>query len=229
METSAFELQCFESTLRTLRLQPTEILSSERRLPDNQNDPLLRVARPTWIGKGYRVGGVLLLGKNPAGGSVSRRDVSHPSDHDFASALERLADTRDIKSYRAWRDVAQPRAMSTWRIWNISALAIIHALRPLVCDPYSVAFGNLVPFRTSGNKVMADEFRRGWERDVGLVVRLLKPRLIVKMTAEFADLSRYTDIEILSFRRSNGDNFITPAGTADLEAIHNWAEHHRAA
>jgi hypothetical protein len=162
---SVFERSCFEATLRTLSLRPVDILEDDKRLPDNRNDPLLRVARPTWIGRNYRVGGVLLLGKNPAGGSVSHKEVSHPSDDGLALALQSLAEKRTLPSYREWRDVAQPKAMETWRIWYVSVKAILKELQPLGIGDDGIAFGNLVPFRTANNEVAPDEFTRGWHRD----------------------------------------------------------------
>lgn len=224
MKLSAFEMACLQSTLRTLRLQPTDILDGENRIPDNQNDPLLRVARPTWIGKDYEPGGVLLLGKNPAGGSISHKEISHPSDHAFAAALKQLYTYRDVDSYHFWRDVAQPNAMATWRIWNISALAVIEALKPLGLDANSIAFGNLVPFRTEGNTVSSREYILGWERDVSHVISILKPCLIIKMTADFQKFSQYCTTTVVGFRRSNGDRGITPSGWADLQIIGTWAK-----
>jgi hypothetical protein len=220
-----FELACLQSTLRTLRLAPGDVLRDDSRLPNNRNDPLLEIARPTWIGKNYRIGGVLLLGKNPAGGSVAHRQVPHPSDRDFAPALAQLAGSGGISSYRAWRDLAQPSAMSSWRIWTVSVGSVLGALRPLGIGNDDIAFGNLVPFRTEGNAVKSDEFVRAWDRDVRHVVTLLRPRLIVKMTAEFPAFSRLvSDSKVLDFRRSNGDRYVTSAGAEDIRIIQEWAE-----
>jgi hypothetical protein len=80
MTIDQFETACLQSTVRTLRLQSTDILRDDGRLPANKNDLLLRWARPTWIGGDYTVGGVLLLGKNPGGGSSSNLDEPHPLD-----------------------------------------------------------------------------------------------------------------------------------------------------
>jgi hypothetical protein len=225
MSESTFESSCLETTLRTLRLRPTDILLNDSRIPANENDPLLRVARPTWIGKNYGVGGVLLLGKNPAGGSAAHREASHPSDPGLADALNQLIEEPNMANYRVWRDVAQPRAMSTWRIWRISVKAVLTALEPLAIGEHNVAFGNLVPFRTAGNTVKHDEFVRGWEQDARHIVALLQPSLIVKMTAKFQALHKYCpNIEILPFRRDNGDRRITSFGFADLADIRQWGE-----
>jgi hypothetical protein len=59
-------------------------------------------------------------------------------------------------------------------------------------------------------------------------VALLKPRLIVKMTADFRQLYGLdSKAKVLGFRRSNGDRRITASGLADLEIISRWAEGHR--
>jgi hypothetical protein len=220
-----FELLCLASTLRTLSLVPTDILLSESRVPANENDPLLRIARPTWIGRDYKAGGVLLLAKNPAGGSASHRLASHPSDPSLAEALITLRVRRDIASYRSWREV-QLHVMSDehdgWRVWRNSAMEVV---RSLETGEHAIAFGNLVPFRTNGNDVKADEIRCGWQRDISHVVSLLKPSLVVDMAGGHPALYQCcTDQKILRFRRPNGDRFVTPAGTDDLKAIHNWAK-----
>ncbi len=224
MDLSLFEQSCFESTLRTLKLRPTEILDDPQRLPENENDPLLQIARPTWIGRNYEFGRILLLGKNPAGGSQVHKHMSHPSDHSLAFALDRLIKNQDIESYRSWRDEAQLTAMRTWRFWDTSVKAVLAELEPLRVDEQSIALGNLMPFRSKENKVYHREFVRAWDVDLSHVIGLLKPRLIVKMTAEFNKFDQFCgEFPILQFRRSNGDRGITPFGHADLKAIRRWA------
>lgn len=225
MTPEQFELACLQCTLRTLRLRPRDILLTDEWLPTNQNDPLLDVARPTWIGRDYRVGGVLLLAKNPAGGSPVHRLASHPLDTIFADALRRLHERQDIASYRSWRDV-QLQVMSDdhdgWRIWRHSALAVI---KNLGVSEHAVAFGNLVPFRVEGNKPNASEKERGWKKDISHVVTLLEPMLIVDMAGGMPASWRVfcASVEILRFRRANSDRGITAAGQSDLTDIRHWA------
>jgi hypothetical protein len=225
MTAEQFELACLKCTLRTLQLRPRDILLTEGRLPANENDPLLDVARPTWIGSEYRVGGVLLLAKNPAGGSAVHRLASHPLDTIFADALKRLRERQDIESYRSWRNV-QLQVMiderNGWRVWRNSALAVI---KNLGVSEHAVAFGNLVPFRVEGNRPTASEKERGLNQDVSHVVTLLEPSLIVDMAGGVpASCQLYCgSAEILRFRRANGDRGITAAGQTDLTAIASWA------
>ena len=103
-----FELACLDCTLRTLRIMPRDILVDPNRLPPNENDPLLDLARPTWIGKEFRVGGVLLLAKNPAGGSPSHRFAPNSLDAMLANALKNLSTRQVIAFYRVWRDLHRP-------------------------------------------------------------------------------------------------------------------------
>jgi hypothetical protein len=219
------ELRCLATTLRTLSLSPTDILLAETRVPVNENDPLLRIARPTWVGRDYKAGGVLLLAKNPAGGSATHRLASHPSDPSLAEALNTLKVNRDIKSYRSWREV-QLRVMSDehagWRIWRNSAMPVI---RSLETSEHAIAFGNLVPFRTDGNNVKAEEIRRGWQQDISHVVALLDPSLIVEMAGGHQAFYKCcTDRAVLRFRRAIGDSRVTPEGADDLRAINDWAK-----
>ena len=225
MSPEQFELACLECTLRTIRLTPRDILATQDRLPKNENDPLLDVARPTWIGRDYCVGGVLLLAKNPAGGSLVHRAASHPLDASLSDALKRLRERQDIASFRYWRDV-QLQVMSDerdgWRIWRYSVSAVINTLG---IREHDVAFGNLVPFRVEGNQLTAFEKDQGWNRDIRHVVTLLEPSVIVDMAGGVPASCRiyYPNVEILSFRRANGDRGITAAGRSDLSEIRRWA------
>lgn len=224
MDALVFEQACLASTLRTLALEPEKVLSDKDRLPPNVGDALLRMARPTWIGKGYRPGGVLLIGKNPAGGTPSHQHKAHPSDAGLAAALQRLVSERDLRAYLAWRDEAQPRAMATWRIWKNGVEPIVNALKPAIAGADEIAFGNFVPFRSDSNKVRLTEYLAGWQNDLEHVVRLLRPRLIIKMTAEFPHFERHiSEVQVLRFSRANGDTHVTAAGVNDLQVMRAWA------
>ena len=220
-----FESQCHIGTLQTLLLNPEQILDDASRIPRNHNDPLLRIARPTWVARDYQVGGVLLLGMNPAGGTSSHQQISYPSDRGLADAIDQMVRKRDLVSYRYWRDVAQPKAMETWRIWKVSIKGILHSLAAGGITSNQIAFGNLMPFRSEGNSVTASEFVRAWNSDLSHVITLLKPQLIVKMSASFPSFQKYVArIEILPFRRGIGDGAITSLGRTDLDNIRKWAE-----
>lgn len=219
MTSEQFEHLCLSCTLRTLKLAPRDILDPDRQ-PENQNDPLLEVARPTWIGKEYQVRGVLLLGKNPAGGTTSYQQASHGPDDILAAALSRLREWQDIESYRAWRE-AQFRVMtdesSDWRIWRVTIMAIV---RSLDIREHAVSFGNLVPFRTANNAdPRMGEIRRGWDRDVSHVVALLKPGLIVRLGVDVPRCYQRIGVNVLPFARANGDRFITSQGREHLKTI----------
>lgn len=216
-----FELKCLQRTLETLDLTATEILAPAR-LPENVNDPLLTTARPTWIGRSYRPGGVLLLGKNPGGGSVSYRHASHAGDGRLADAFSRLMQEQSIYSYRNWIAV-QRVVMNDWRIWSISVSAIVGVLGDIGITADDIAFGNLVPFRTAENKVLAKELAQGWEKDLRPTIELLQPALIIKMTSNFPGLGeRVKDSNVLTFRRANGDRCVTASGKTDLVNIKAW-------
>ena len=109
-----------------------------------------------------------------------------------------------------------------WRIWRHSALAVI---KNLGVSEHAVAFGNLVPFRVEGNKPNASEKERGWKKDISHVVTLLEPMLIVDMAGGMPASWRVfcASVEILRFRRANGDRGITAAGQSDLTDIRHWA------
>jgi hypothetical protein len=209
-----FRPACLAAALRTVDLNPLDVLLSEDRIPRTVDAEEGRTARPTWVGRNYQPGGVLLLGKNPGGGSPSFERMRPQWDFAFFDAIKRLRDERDMEAYLHLSDHAQPNAMRQWPMWR-SISAVLDALG---LDLFSVAMGNLVPFRTNGNKVLAQEFEAAWRLDVLPIIQLLQPRLIVKMTNEFSAFARYCPhgIMVQQFHRANGDNHITPAGNADL-------------
>ncbi len=215
-----FQEQCFRAALHTLSLDPRQILQDTTRMPVNVDRNNSTTARPTWIGRDYRQGGVLLLGKNPGGGSTIFEKVRPVYDVDFFNALWALREKRDFASYERWRDQAQPAAMIQWRIWT----SIHKILETLKLDLHSVAFGNLVPFRTRGNSVRMSEFRNAWDLELRPVIDLVQPALIVKMTSAFAEFQRNcpSGVVVQQFRRANGDRYITDAGRKDPELLIHW-------
>ncbi|HEX4080717.1 MAG TPA: hypothetical protein VHX61_17790 [Rhizomicrobium sp.] len=213
--------QSLRAALRTLALDPLSILLNESRVPLTVDADEARTARPTWVGKNYKPGGVLLLGKNPGGGSPSFKTVRPAWDFDFFDALRALREKRDMVAYEYLSDVAQPTAMRQWPLW----LSINAVLDALGLDLFSTAIGNFLPFRTQGNSVRADEFKAAWRLDTALMVEVLRPKLIVKMTNEFRTFRDYcpADIKIQQFHRANGDRYITDAGKADLVQLRTIA------
>ena len=212
-----FRSECLTAALKTIDLNPLDVLLSEDRIPQTVDSDEGRTARPTWVGKNYRPGGVLLMGKNPGGGSSSFETKRPPWDFPFFDALKSLREKRDMAAYMHLSDVAQPNAMRQWPMWR-SISAVLDALR---LDLFSVAMGNFVPFRTQGNKVFAKEFEAAWRLDTRQMIVTVRPSVIVKMTNDFRAFFGYcpNGIKVQPFRRANGDNYITPAGHADLNQL----------
>ena len=217
----AFHTLCKDSTLRTLSLEPENVLGDKSRIPTNVLAAEARTARPTWIGKNYQPGGILLMAKNPGGGSSSFITKRPGWDIEFFEALQELQRNPTSETYIRWRDHAQPRAMVQWPIW-LSINAILEALQ--VGDLETVAIGNFMPFRTTGNTVRASEFFAAWTADTKAVIELTRPKLIVKMTAEFDRFSALCprDTDWIPFSRANGDKYITQAGQDCLRQLREW-------
>ncbi len=209
-----FRAACLAAALKTIDLHPLDILMSEDRVPRTVRPDEGRTARPTWVGRDYQPGGVMLIGKNPGGGSSSFETARPTWDIPFFDALVQLRDKRDMAAFVHLSDEAQPAAMRLWPMWR-SIGAVLDALQ---LDVFSVAIGNLVPFRTQDNKVFAQEYERAWRLDNGPMIDLLRPSLIVKMTNEFPAFRGYcsSEIRIQQFHRANGDRYITPEGQNDL-------------
>ena len=87
---------CLTVALKTLDTNTLDILESEERIPVTINTEEGRLARPTRIGKDYRTGGVMLVDKNPGGGSPSFGRARPSWDLAFFDALIRLRNERDM-------------------------------------------------------------------------------------------------------------------------------------
>jgi hypothetical protein len=84
---TGFSARCFRTALRTFSLDLLQVLRHATRVPDALLADEGSTARPTWIGKDYAPGGVLLLGKNPGGGSSGFATTRPLWDIDFFAAL----------------------------------------------------------------------------------------------------------------------------------------------
>jgi hypothetical protein len=162
------------------------------------------------------------MGKNPGGGSSSFETRRPSWDFPFFDAMKRLREKRDMAAYAHLSDEVQPTVMRQWPMWR-SIGAVLDALR---LDLFSVAMGNFVPFRTQGNKVLAKEFEAAWRLDTRQIIVTIRPSVIVKMTNDFRAFFGYcpNGIRVQQFHRANGDNYITPAGHADLNQLRTIGE-----
>jgi len=212
-----FRSECLSAALKTMGLNPLDVLLSEDRIPRTVDLNEGRAARPPWVGKNYRPGGVLLMGKNPGGGSSSFEKRRPSWDFPFFDALKRLREKRDIAAYAHLSDKIQPTVMRQWPMW-LSISAVLDALK---LDLFSVAMGNFVPFRTQDNKVFAKEFEAAWRLDTRPMIAALRPSVIVRMTNDFRPFCDYcpSGVRVQQFHRANGDRYITPAGYADLNQL----------
>jgi len=132
-----FRSECLSAALKTMGLNPLDVLLSEDRIPRTVDLNEGRAARPPWVGKNYRPGGVLLMGKNPGGGSSSFEKRRPSWDFPFFDALKRLREKRDIAAYAHLSDKIQPTVMRQWPMW-LSISAVLDALK-LASSPWQWA------------------------------------------------------------------------------------------
>lgn len=209
-----------ELALQTLALKRCEVFGSHDVMPSTHNSYLDKTARPTFVGRNYRPGGVLILGKSPGGGGAKYKGKIAKHDGVWERAVKSLVNRSSIEVYRDWRDQIMPSCMHDWSIWT-SVSAVLEAIQ---LDLHQVAFGNLIPFRIEGaesENIRTVHIKLAWEANTKLVIETLAPKLIVGMTSSFGKFSRLYEGEatLAKFRRARGDRYITESGEADLNNI----------
>jgi hypothetical protein len=166
-----------------------------------------------YVGADYRPGvGLLLLAINPGGGGDAYENRT-AEDQMFIPLLTRFKQAGHRERLESFECVnaAFSNIVKGWKIWTI--------LKPTLdaagVEIEAVAYMNIVPYRTRGNRmppVMARE--RAWKRVVEPSLDLLAPRAIVAMGKKAGDVlnRRHAgDRPVYCVPRTNGDRYVSDA------------------
>jgi hypothetical protein len=164
-----------------------------------------------YVGLNYVLGqGLLLLAINPGGGGdaytcrIPEDEVFYPLLAQFKSATP----TNVVTSFEQVNE-AFARIVQSWNLWRILEPTLRAAGRRLE----EVAYMNVVPYRTRGDKMPPIAARRtAWNLIVDPTIRLLAPRAIITLGKKAGSVveSLYSDdISTYCVPRTIGDTYIS--------------------
>jgi hypothetical protein len=207
---------------RSILARDTErIFGSEasRLLNGNWGD---RIPQPGYVGPNYRAGGLVFVSMNPGGGRTEE-----PTERDLRQydALKRLRDCGEQEALASFMVLARvlQDIMPTWKIYRIFVEPV---LRYSGRDLSSVAYLNLLKWRTKKSSGLDTLYRLSWEDHTRMQIELLQPSMVIAIGADAGKAFRrfYTnDIRFQAIPRVIGNNIGQPGRDA-LAQIKKWFE-----
>lgn len=171
-----------------------------------------------YVGTGYVPGkGFLFLAINPGGGGdtytqrIPEDEVFYPLLHDFKVANEES----DVYAFEAINTAFVP-IVKGWNLWRI----LEPTLDAAGAGIDEVAYMNIVPYRTRGDKMPPVASRRtSWNQIVEPTLELLKPRAIItlgKKAGSIVNALMEDELPTYCVPRTIGDSYISE----DAERTH---------
>ena len=164
-----------------------------------------------YVGADYRSGsGLLLLAINPGGGgdAYERRTAEDQVFIPLLMKFKEAGPTEIVESFERVNTVFM-RIVRGWKIWTILEPTLDAAGVALE----DVAYMNIVPYRTRGNKTPPAAVReRAWKRIVEPSLDLLAPRAIVAIGKKAGNvMGRWYagDRPVYCVPRTNGDRYVS--------------------
>jgi hypothetical protein len=175
-------------------------------LPDDANTMFAG-----YVGINYRKGrGLLLLAINPGGGGDAYTQRT-PEDGAFYPLLVQLKTSSPEKSCEAFDRInnAFVGIVQRWNLWRVLQPTLEAAGRSID----EVAYMNVVPYRTRGDKMPPIAARRwAWAQIVGPTIQLLEPRAIIalgKKAGSVVDALLPKGITLYCVPRTIGDTYLS--------------------
>jgi hypothetical protein len=178
---------------------------------------------PGYVGRDYDLGGWLLVGNYPAGGTASYIERPNPTDQRLYGSFISLAaaDTDETR-------LARFEAMSaTWielqRTHRIYRTLFLPLFRAGGKTDQDVAFLNAFPFRCRDNKAPTmGMYTTAWKLAVSRQVEALQPGKIIALgVAAGRAIERFLhgSADLVVLERSNGDRYLKDSAQRVMEAL----------
>jgi hypothetical protein len=215
----AFRSALAEQWQRILRLDPDTIFREERGklLQRNWGD---RLAQPGYVGMGYSPGGIAFVSMNPGAGD---QEGLSPYDLQQYALLQALRDAPEGQRVEKFNELTTTLAevMPIWRIFKVFVSPVLTSTR---VGFESVAYLNLLKWRTSQSNSLQKLYAKSWTSHVADQFRLLRPSKVVAIGVDagkaFRELYTYK-IAIEVIPRVIGNNIGVP-GREALARIDTW-------
>jgi hypothetical protein len=166
-----------------------------------------------YVGKEYTPSkGVLLLAINPGGGGDSYTERT-PEDEDFYPLLKRFKAVKPAEVSDAFEQInlAFVPIVKRWNLWRILEPTLAAAGKSID----QVAYMNVVPYRTRGDKMPPAAVRRAaWRELIEPTIELLHPRAIItlgKKAGSVVDALYTGGRHLYCVPRTIGDSWVSDA------------------
>jgi hypothetical protein len=173
-----------------------------------------------YVGEQFTPGhGLLLLAINPGGGGDKyvRRTPEDEIFYPLLAAFKAAAPSQILESFERING-AFPPIVRGWNLWRILGPTLNAAGRSLD----EVAYMNVVPYRTRGDKLPPTAARRAaWDLIVKPTLGVLKPRAIVTLGKKAESVitalsSSTTRVQRFCVPRTIGDSYVSPEAESEF-------------
>ena len=171
-----------------------------------------------YVGPRYVPGkGIVLIAINPGGGgdSYSRRT---PEDERFYPLLHKFKTADRSNAQKAFEDINDrfKEMVQRWNIWRI----IEPTLDAAGLSLEQVAYVNLVPYRTRGDKMPPVSARKSaFERIVEPMFEILDPKAIVALGKKAGTIQQLWQAPVYCVQRTIGDRWVHDNARSVLDEI----------
>ena len=203
--------QLIERLWLNTQISREQIFGSADRLPHGARSD----ARDMWagyVGPRYRPGGLVLVARYPAGGTVAypttARAARDESFYELISAFKRANSVSRAAAFEALNRHVAKALLPQWKIYKI--VRVVLEAAGVSLD--EVAYINLVPYQIADNKTpSANVVKAAWAECTAPALAALQPGMVAALgKASGRDLAARSVAPLYVFRRTNGDTYVHP-------------------
>lgn len=204
-----FQVKLIELLHKNVQIEREDIFSfkSVNCMPIHLTEDA-KIMFPGYFGQNFNIGGIIVFGVNPGGGS-DKRNVRHQSDHILYPLLANFKkiDNNKVETYQNI-NIEFPEILKSWNLWRIFE-PTLQALDNNLTD---IAYFNAIPYRTREDKkppIIAQI--NSFNLLINPLLDLIQPSKIICLGKKAGEiLNRFTEnIEIITIPRTIGDSYIS--------------------
>jgi hypothetical protein len=174
MSETTMRLELARLWRKILRTDPSQLFDKDVARLQNRSwgDQL---AQPGYVGRDYKPGGLAFVSMNPGGGRGAGLGATDLRQYE---ALIRLRDCGDAEigaRYDTLMDVLE----ETMPTWSIIQRFVGPILRQTATSFPSIAYFNLLKWRTSTSNSLSELYDISWREHTGEQFRLLRPNVVI--------------------------------------------------
>jgi hypothetical protein len=179
-----------------------------------------QMPQPGFVGRSYRPGGLLLIGKNPGNDRV-KGIMSDPDQTQYVLLKGLKESSGGELAVKAFEDLMTALSVSVMPEWAIFKNVVRPLLDGLGLSLDQISYSNMMKFHTKSNEFSKLLFERSWEI-TSEQIRLLDPSVIVVLGISTSDqfAKYYRDsARVYKIARGIGDVYLPAAGAEHISKI----------